>query len=46
MLAVFGDGGEPLVCPDCGMCIETRKTGPGYRAKGFEYRTQEWAGGW
>lgn len=25
MLAVFGEGGEHLVCPDHGVCSETRK---------------------
>lgn len=44
MLAAFGDDGEQLVCLDHGVSIETRKTGQGYNAKGFECHTQEW--GW
>lgn len=41
MLAVSGDSGGCSVYLDHGMCIETRKTGQGYLAKGFECHSQE-----
>lgn len=41
LFVVSGDGGDQLVCLDHGVCIETRKTGQGYNAKGFEWHPQQ-----